>query len=159
MDDTLTYLTFGLAFATALRLRELGRPGPGGIVGLSPWLPVTVVVGLALVTAALTAVAAGAAICGVAPATDGSASARAAIATAAKPSRAGATARPAARIASAAAVFDGLTAPNVAITPSPVCLNRNPPTVSIAWRRVASCAAKAGRMASGALSHRRAGRA
>lgn len=27
-----------LAFATALRLRELGRPGPGGIVGLSPWL-------------------------------------------------------------------------------------------------------------------------
>ncbi len=27
-----------LAFATSLRLRELGRPAPGGIVGLSPWL-------------------------------------------------------------------------------------------------------------------------
>ena len=44
---------------------------------------------------------------------------------------------------------------NAAHTPSPVCLNNEPPCPSIAVRNISSCAASATRIASASASHRR----
>ena len=44
---------------------------------------------------------------------------------------------------------------NAAHTPSPVCLNMKPPCTSIAERNTSSCAARALRIKSASVSHRR----
>ena len=61
------------------------------------------------------------------------------------------SARCAATAASTADVGDA----NAAHTPSPVCLNNQPPCASIARRSTSSCAASAARMLSASASHRR----
>ena len=59
------------------------------------------------------------------------------------------------RCAATAASTADLGDANAAHTPSPVCLNRKPPWVSIAVRNTASWAANAARIASASASHRR----
>src|ERR1700686_4865233 len=60
-----------------------------------------------------------------------------------------------ARWAAAAASTADLGEANAAHTPSPVCLNNQPPCASIAPRSAKSCAASATRIASASASHRR----
>ena len=59
------------------------------------------------------------------------------------------------RWACTAASTAGRAVANAAQTPSPVCLNNQPPWASIAARSTSSCAARAARMTSGSVSHRR----
>src|ERR1700744_4666891 len=65
------------------------------------------------------------------------------------------TRNPHARCAATAASPADLGDANAAHTPSPVCLNRNPPCDLIAERITASCAARAFRIAAALASHRR----
>lgn len=57
--------------------------------------------------------------------------------------------------AATAASMAARAEPNAAHTPSPVCLNSQPPRVSIADRRTSSWSMSAVRIASGSASHRR----
>src|SRR6201993_5178212 len=60
-----------------------------------------------------------------------------------------------ARCAATAASTADLGEANAAHTPSPVCLNNQPPCRSIAERNTASCTASAARIPSASASHRR----
>ena len=60
-----------------------------------------------------------------------------------------------ARCAATAASTADLGEANAAHTPSPVCLNNQPPCASIAARNTSSWAASATRIASASVSHRR----
>ena len=65
------------------------------------------------------------------------------------------TGKPNPRCAVTAASIAPLPDGKAAHTPSPVCLNNQPPWPSIAARNTSSCAAKSTRIASGSVSHRR----
>jgi hypothetical protein len=60
-----------------------------------------------------------------------------------------------ARCAATAASTADLGDANAAHTPSPVCLNNQPPCASITERKTSSWAASANRISSGSFSHRR----
>ena len=60
-----------------------------------------------------------------------------------------------ARCAATAASTADLGEANAATTPSPVCLNNQPPCASIAARNTSSCASRAARIAAASASHRR----